>query len=131
MSTFSALAQLSSHAVDAVMGERLRLLPMTPGRNRAGGPDPDRPVHEVTGVYREIIRRSKVDTSDLAKTFDHSFLTPSKTISIDAGELGDSVLGPGDRIIRIEESGVPTYEITAREFDGRTRVLFTVVDVAV
>lgn len=129
-SLFATLAAISSHTVDAVMSEALRMVPMKAGRNKAGGPDTDRAARDVVGVYREIVRRTKVDSATVGKAFDHSFLTPEKTISIDVGAVQPGDFVKGDQIVRLDEPGAPSFEITAAEPDGRTRILFSVVAVS-
>lgn len=127
MSIFSALTQISSNTVDAVMSERLRLVPRVPGRNSAGGIDPNRAARDVVGVYREVMKRTKVDSSHVGKALDHSFQTPAKTVSIDVAQLGAAVFRAGDRIIRLEQPGEPEFEIAfPPESDGRTRLVFTI-----
>lgn len=128
MSIFSALTQLSSNTVDAVMGETLRFVPRKAARNAAGGIDTSRAVAEVAGVYREIMGLTKADTSTTGKAFDHKFMTPKKTVSVDV-MTWPAVAGfkSGDRIIRLDLPDQPEFEIAnPPESDGRTRLVFTI-----
>ena len=128
MSIFSGLAQLSSNIVDAVMSEQLRFVPMKPGRNRAGGVDPDRAARNVVGVYREIAHRTNFDTSHTGKALDQQAQAPVISLSVDAALIARDEYRQGDRVIRLDEIGHPEFEITAGpEFDGRTRYKFTLI----
>lgn len=128
MSIFSALAQISSATVDAVMSERLRFAPRKPGRNAAGSDDPDREAVEVSGVYREIARDTKLDTSSVGKAMDHRFQTPEKTVSVDVLSFPSvAAFRRGDHVTRLDEPGAPVFEIAFNpESDGRSRLVFTI-----
>lgn len=127
MSIFSALTQISSNTVDAVMSERLRFVPRIRPRNSDGGIDPDRAALTVDGVYREIMRRTKVDTSSTGKALNHQFLTPTKTVSVDVAQFAGADFREGDHVIRLDEPGEPEFVISfPPESDGRTRLVFTI-----
>jgi hypothetical protein len=129
MSIFSDLAQVSSAAVDTVMGERLRLAPLIPGRSKAAMPDPDRQAADVVGVHREFDRPTKIDTSETGRDMNRVASTRIIVFSIDNDAIEGQVFRKGDRVIRLELAGEPAFEISEIKPDGGTRTGFHVVTV--
>jgi hypothetical protein len=129
MSIFSDLAQVSSAAVDAVMGERLRLVAMVPGRSKAAMPDPDRQAADVSGVHRVFERPTKIDTSEVGRDLNRVASTRIIVFSIDNDAVAGRTFRKGDRIIRLEQPGEPAFEVSDIQPDGGTRTAFHVVTV--
>ena len=127
MSIFSDLAQLSSGAVDTVMGERLRLVALVPGRSKAATPDPDRATVELMGVHRLFERPTKLDTSEVGRDLNRVAATRVILFSIDNDLLAGRTFRKGDRIIRLELPGEPAFEVSDVQPDGGTRTAFHVV----
>lgn len=129
MSIFSDLAQLSSGAVDTVMGERLRLVAMVPGRSKAAMPDPDREAADVIGVHRVFERPTKLDTSEVGRDLNRVVATRVIVLSVGNDELAGRTFRKGDRVIRLELAGEPAFEVSDVQPDGGTRTAFHVVTV--
>jgi hypothetical protein len=125
MSLFSALVQISSNTLDAVMGERIRITPWTEAVYSAGSVDPARPVADnIIGTYREKDGHERIAAAPEGRDFERRFVTPKIWFSVQASELNGVEYRAGDRITRLEPPDKPEFTISLIEplDDGRLAI---------
>lgn len=130
-SLFSVLVQLSSSINDTVIGEKLRLTPMAPARGmKAAEIDLGRATIEPTGIYREVVARTKISDNAAGLDLNRNLMTPKIIISIRLAELGADEYRKGDIITRLDLPDQPRLEISAADPVDDGRITFTVVMVS-
>ena len=128
-SLFADAAVLASQAVDAVLGETLRITPMVPGRYKDAVSDPDRASFDVVGAFHDGPDRMKLSSSTVGRDFDHRFVLAKTYATIGNDLLVGRVIKKGDRVSRADEPGTPEFEISTIESDGVQRTMLTLVAV--
>ena len=137
MGIWQEVATTASQCVDGTFGELVQIVPMIAGRYAAATADPDRSPRTVTGIYREKpIDKLQLDESPgMGRPFGTDLKLEELSIDIQTSALRDDngVLNlpqKGDRIVRSEITGCPTFEVTATKPDGAVRTIIYVVKVA-
>jgi hypothetical protein len=124
MSLFSALVQISSNTLDAVMGERIRITPWTEAVYTAGSVDQARPVAEITGTYREKDGHERIAAAPVGRDFERRFVTPKIWFSVQTSALKGVEYRAGDRVTRLDLPALPEFTISLIEplDDGRLAI---------
>lgn len=128
-SAFSLAAQALSAAVNQKFGERLRFEPRLFNQYTGGQLDTGRPPFEIVGVFREKPSETDIKHSAAVGTeFDRVVVTPVETVTVDRRDLpANYSLREHDFIIRIDEPGRPTFEISAIAHDGLVRDRYSLI----
>ena len=127
MSEFSDTWAGRQPELDRVFAETIRLVPMRSGGYAAAGPDPDRAEWQVLAIMTETPERKRTVENAVGRDFDRAFVMADTVASIDAAKLGDECPGVGDRVVAVDRTDTPSFEITAIESDGLARILLSLV----
>lgn len=120
---FARMETAVSAAVDAVHGERTRIVPRGRGEFVRGGQDPSRVVREIMGVIDfnpiTIRAREQSEYDGYRPELDGEKVHVSYT----ASRLGSDIPRKDDMIEALDRPGAPKFQIITAEPDGLGRVL--------
>jgi hypothetical protein len=127
MAHFSQTWAAQQPDLDRVFAETIRILPMRAGGYAAGVPDPDRAARQVLAIITETPARMRTVENSVGRDFDRTVITADTMASIDRARLGTEWPKVGDLVIAVDRLDTPSFEITAVETDGLSRVLLSLV----
>jgi hypothetical protein len=130
-SPFAALDRVSARAVETLMGEALRFLPMREGKYTAGGADPDRPARDLRGALTIDETPQRIDGDGVGANFGFDMDAGGIRVSF-AKEFFTSLSDrprKGDRIQALAREGQPIFEIARPSPDNASRIVFHCVRV--
>jgi hypothetical protein len=130
-SPFAALDRVTARAVETLMGEALRLLPMREGKYSAGGADPDRQTRDLRGMLTIDEVPQRIDGDGVGSNFGHELDAGGIRVSF-AKEFFTSLSDrprKGDRIQALAVEGQPIFEIVRPAPDNASRIIFHCVRV--
>lgn len=130
-SPFAAAVSVAAAAGTVVAGERIRIIPLKPGRYTADSADTTRATITIAAMLRNIPSRSKITDSTTGRDFDHKMLLPKILAVVQIADLGANKYGAPDRIEQLNDNDavIATFSITAAEPDGPGRLVFSLVAV--
>jgi hypothetical protein len=127
-SPFQDAVQAASASVDEIYGEQLQISPMVPGRYQGAVPDPDRQIFVVTADFHFAPDRMKILSHALAgRDFDKRVTLADTYATIDCDSLAGREIRAGDIVTRLEQSGLPQFEVSLPEPIGVRRMKLTLV----
>lgn len=127
MTHFSQAWAVRQPELDRVFAETIRIVPMRAGGYAAGNSDPDRAGRQVSAIITETPGRMRTVDNSVGRDFDRTVVTADTMASIDQARLGAELPKIGDLVIAVDRLDTPSFEITAVETDGLSRVLLSLV----
>ena len=123
MANFHKYRDLAVRAVDGLMGETLRLVPLESGRT-----DPARPPRDVISPLRVGVEEND-GVSGKSKSWGSRIASGKAQAHISRAEYPDLVLRQGDRLRAVERAGQPWFEVDAVNDRDHARMIVELVEV--
>jgi len=126
---FAAADALSSAAVSAFYGKRVRLIPWNPGGNWSeGGPDTTRPQADFTAIVSGAVGVQNLKGEAGGENFMGTIIVRDRRVTADNRDW-PAHARQFDRILSLEEEGTPLYEIQSIVPDRINRTWANVVEI--
>jgi hypothetical protein len=127
---FDAIAAKGAAARDRVMGERLLITPMLPGRYKGGVPDETRPApFTLTGTVVTSTSVVRMNDNVVGRDFNSQWASDGFLAFVSNDEIAGRDIRAGDRVQRIDRPGQPLFEINLRSPDGAVGMFYRLVEV--